>query len=228
VTAVLQEVERATEAGQWAFGYIAYEAASGLDPTLAVHPPPTDAMPLVWFGLSDEPVDTRPLDASGTSPASRALPGIRADRETYVGGDRAEYGACWYPTWKPDEYHRDVSRVRERIECGETYQCNLTVRVHGRVIGDPLELYRDLALNQRGEYNAYLDLGRFAIASASPELFFQRVGEDLLLRPMKGNAARGRTLSEDRQRAGAAQQREGTRGERYDCRSDSERCGASC
>src|ERR671937_2995498 len=63
VTAVLQEVERATEAGQWAFGYVAYEAASGLDPTLAVHPPPTDAMPLVWFGLSDEPVDTRPIDA---------------------------------------------------------------------------------------------------------------------------------------------------------------------
>jgi chorismate binding enzyme len=57
---------------------------------------------------------------------------------------------------------------------GETYQCNLTVRMHGRVTGDPLELYRDLALNQRGEYNAYLDLGRFAIASASPELFFRR------------------------------------------------------
>jgi para-aminobenzoate synthetase / 4-amino-4-deoxychorismate lyase len=182
VTAVLQEVERATEAGKWAFGYIAYEAASGLDPTLAVHPPPTDAMPLVWFGLSDEPVDTRPLDASGTSPASRALPGISADRETYVGGDRAEYGARWYPTWKPDEHHRDVSRVRERIECEETYQCNLTVRMHGRVTGDPLALYRDLALNQHGEYNAYLDLGRFAIASASPELFFQRVGEDLPLR----------------------------------------------
>jgi para-aminobenzoate synthetase/4-amino-4-deoxychorismate lyase len=75
--------------------------------------------------------------------------------------------------------------------------------MHGPVTGDPLELYRDLALNQRGEYNAYLDLGRFAIASASPELFFQRVGDDLLLRPMKGTAARGRTLSEDRQRARA-------------------------
>ena len=51
----------------------------------------------------------------------------------------------------------------------------------GRVHGDPLGLYRDLALRQRGAYNAYLDLGRFAVASASPELFFECAGDEVLL-----------------------------------------------
>ena len=67
----------------------------------------------------------------------------------------------------------------------------------GRVRGDPFGLYRDLAVGQRGAHNAYLDLGRFAVASASPELFFERTGDQVLLRPMKGTARRGLNLRED-------------------------------
>ena len=64
VVPVLDEVERACNAGRWAFGYVAYEAASGLDPSLAVRAAPADGLPLVWFGLSDAPIPTRPLDAA--------------------------------------------------------------------------------------------------------------------------------------------------------------------
>jgi para-aminobenzoate synthetase/4-amino-4-deoxychorismate lyase len=78
--------------------------------------------------------------------------------------------------------------VSERIAAGETYQTNLTVRMRGSFAGDPAGLYRDLATAQCGAYNAYLDLGRFAIASASPELFFEL--REVLLRPMKGTAPR--------------------------------------
>ena len=35
VVPVLAEVDRATAGGCWAFGYVAYEAAAGLDPSLA-------------------------------------------------------------------------------------------------------------------------------------------------------------------------------------------------
>ena len=48
VVPVLEEVERATEAGNWAFGFIAHEAAAALDPTLAVHPTPAAAS--LWCG----------------------------------------------------------------------------------------------------------------------------------------------------------------------------------
>jgi para-aminobenzoate synthetase / 4-amino-4-deoxychorismate lyase len=179
VVGVLAEVERATDAGRWAFGYVAYEAAAGLDPHLPVHGAGLMGIPLVWFGLCDEPAPVPPLDidrdAAGHLPA------------------RAE----WRPTWTPEEHARDVARVRDRIAAGDTYQCNLTVRMAGRVHGDPFGLYRDLALGQRGAHNAYLDLGRFAVASASPELFFERRGDEILLRPMKGTARRGRYPRED-------------------------------
>ena len=41
-------------------------------------------------------------------------------------------------------------------------------------------------------------MGDLVICSASPELFFRRVGRELTARPMKGTARRGRTLAEDR------------------------------
>jgi para-aminobenzoate synthetase/4-amino-4-deoxychorismate lyase len=107
----------------------------------------------------------------------------------------------WYPTWTRAEHADGVARIRQRIAAGDTYQCNLTVRMAGRVAGDPLALYRDLALRQGGAHNAYLDLDRFVVASASPELFFERRGDSVLLRPMKGTARRGRHLLEDRQGA---------------------------
>ena len=68
----------------------------------------------------------------------------------------------------------------------------------GRVTRHPFDLYRSLALGQGGAYNALLDLGRFVVASASPELFFERSGDHVLLRPMKGTARRGRHRDEDR------------------------------
>ena len=180
---VLTEVERATDAGQWAFGYVAYEAAAGLDPRLAVHASTPLGMPLVWFGLCDEPVPVPPLVAAGPTDVEAAAT------------------ARWHPTWTPTGHAQDVREIRERITAGDTFQCNLTVRMSGCVAGDPFLLYRDLALGQRGAYNAYLDLGRFAVASASPELFFERRGDAVLLRPMKGTARRGRDQDEDQRLA---------------------------
>ncbi len=198
VVGVLAEVERATDAGRWAFGYVAYEAAAGLDPHLAVHPAPPMGMPLAWFGICAEPVPVPPLDAAGTgAPDDGGPPGT----------------AEWHPTWTAAGHADGVARIRERIAAGDTFQCNLTVRMAGRVAGDPFAVYRDLALGQRGAHNAYLDLGRFVVASASPELFFERRGDEVLLRPMKGTARRGRHRDEDRRLAAELRSSEKERAE---------------
>ncbi|WP_324277031.1 hypothetical protein [Blastococcus brunescens] len=54
VADVLREVQDATEAGSWAFGFVSYEAATGLDPGLPGGHVPGEP-PLVWFGLCGEP-----------------------------------------------------------------------------------------------------------------------------------------------------------------------------
>jgi para-aminobenzoate synthetase/4-amino-4-deoxychorismate lyase len=65
------------------------------------------------------------------------------------------------------------------------------------VTGDPRGLYRDLCFAQRGAYSAYLDLGRYQVLSASPELFFRIDGDRITTKPMKGTAPRGRWPAED-------------------------------
>ncbi|WP_433566734.1 chorismate-binding protein [Nocardia sp. CA-151230] len=172
---VLREVEFATTRGWWAFGFVSYEAAPGLDPALTTREP-VEGLPLAWFGICREPRSTPAL--VGAVPAISGL------------GD-------WVCHW-PDEHHRrQVERVRREIAAGETYQCNLTTRLTADFRGRPEDLYIGLALAQGGSYNACIDTGRFVIASASPELFFETVGADLWMRPMKGTAPRGRTAAED-------------------------------
>ncbi|WP_216854649.1 chorismate-binding protein [Rhodococcus opacus] len=56
-----------------------------------------------------------------------------------------------------------------------------------------------MACAQGGAYNAYIDTGQFAIASASLELFFEITDDQLLMRPMKGTARRGHSAAEDRE-----------------------------
>jgi para-aminobenzoate synthetase / 4-amino-4-deoxychorismate lyase len=179
VVAVLAEVDRATRDGCWAFGYVGYEAAGGLDDRLVTHPP-AGGPPLVWFGLCAAP---RPVPVV-TPTVDPATPPTR-----------------WRPGWTPSAHRAGVRRIRAHIAAGETYQCNLTVRMRGQVDGDPEQLYADLAPRQRGAYSAYLDLGRYAVASASPELFFSWRGDELTTRPMKGTARRGRHLADDRTQA---------------------------
>jgi para-aminobenzoate synthetase / 4-amino-4-deoxychorismate lyase len=173
VAGVLDRVEQVTTEGAWAFGFVSYEAAPGLDPILATREP-LEGLPLAWFGVTGKPQDAAVL---------------RPEPEPRRG--------AWSPEWDARRHRTAVQEVRSRIAAGETYQCNLTTRLTSRMDADPRQLYRDLALAQRGAYNAYLDTGRFVIASASPELFFSMRGDRILMRPMKGTAARGRTVAED-------------------------------
>jgi aminodeoxychorismate synthase component I len=179
VVPVLAEVERASAGGDWAFGHVSYEAAAGLDPAAPVHLPSADRPPLAWFGLCGPPVEVPPVTAP---PGSR--PALR-----------------WVPDWTADEHARAVARVRAHIAAGETYQVNLTDRLRAHVDGDPYALYAGLALAQRAAYSAHLDLGRYVIASASPELFFEWAEDRLRTRPMKGTAVRGRDSAEDDEQA---------------------------
>ncbi len=181
VPAVLEAAEAAAGRGLWAAGFVAYEAAPGLDPALAVRGPrrddPFGELPLAWLALFAERREAEVLRPPAEVPE-------RPELAWRASVDRATYDAA-------------VGRIREAIAAGETYQVNHTFRLRTRIRGDERDLYRDLALAQRGAYAAYLDTGRYRVLSASPELFFRLEGERVTTRPMKGTAPRGRWLEED-------------------------------
>ncbi len=175
VLPLLAEVEAAVAAGRHAAGFISFEAAPALDPALPTHPRGT--LPLAWFGIFAERVAVAP----GPTTAS--------------GGCRLGLSP---PAWDAAAYAAAFRAVKEYIAAGDSYQVNLTFRQHFRFHGEPFALYRRLCAAQPAAFCAWLDLGDLAIASASPELFFARRGDEIVMRPMKGTAPRGIDAADDR------------------------------
>jgi para-aminobenzoate synthetase/4-amino-4-deoxychorismate lyase len=104
---------------------------------------------------------------------------------------------AWRSSIEREIYDAAIGRIREHIAAGDTYQVNHTFRLRSTVEGDERGLYRDLCFAQRGAYSAYLNLGRYRVLSASPELFFRIEDGRITTRPMKGTARRGRWSAED-------------------------------
>jgi para-aminobenzoate synthetase/4-amino-4-deoxychorismate lyase len=176
VLPVIAEARRAADAGRYAAGYVAYEAAPAFDAALAVRP--DCRLPLAWFAIFDEPLGRVFETARGNFSLSEWTPSI----------SRADYG-------------QNVAAAREAIARGDTYQINYTFRLRSRFRGDAFALYERLASAQRARYCAYLDTGRHRIVSASPELFFRFEDGRVITRPMKGTARRGLWEEDDEARA---------------------------
>jgi para-aminobenzoate synthetase/4-amino-4-deoxychorismate lyase len=171
----LRRIETAAQNGFHAAGFLSYEAAPAFEPALPVKNPA--GFPLLWFGL------------------------FKTRREI-VAGKFFHQGNFEVTDWRPslDEntYCRAVEKIRGRIAAGDTYQVNFTFRLRANFRGDDLALYHHLCRRQRAGYCAYLELGRYRILSASPELFFHWQNRQLTAKPMKGTRPRGRTPAEDR------------------------------
>lgn len=180
VAPVIDAAEAAAEAGGHVAGFVAYEAAAAFG--IASHEARA-GLPLAAFMVGPEP---EPFDPDELIAAAALAPEL-----------------CWRPEVSEEVYAGAVRRVREHLAAGESYQVNLTFPLTAPLRGDPFALFARLARAQRADGAAYLDFGRFAVCSASPELFLEREGSRVRMRPMKGTANRGRSPAEDRRRAAA-------------------------
>ncbi len=190
VMTALQAVETAVaEHTLYAAGYLCYEAAAAF--ALETHPLPPDSLPLLWFGLYRQPEIVPPPDSAAAN---------------YCLG-------AWQPALDEVAYQSAIARIKEYIAAGHTYQVNYTFPLRAPFAGDDWALFGQLFQAQQCAYAAYVDLGRYAICSASPELFFARNGIEMWSKPMKGTAVRGRTLAEDEAQMAWLRQSEKNRAE---------------
>ncbi|MEO1083521.1 MAG: chorismate-binding protein, partial [Acidobacteriota bacterium] len=193
---VLGAVDDALRRGQHAAGFLSYESAPALDPTLDAHPPGDGAPPLAWF-LCGPP----PRVAADLADAGFDLPGLDPAGADLSGTDPSASDRVAELPWRPlldrDEHARAVEHIRALIAAGNTYQVNFTFPLETPFTGDPRRLFRHLWRAQAAPYSSYIDAGRWALCSASPELFFRQDGPHLLARPMKGTSRRGRFPAED-------------------------------
>lgn len=171
VLPVLQFAESEAWSGSYVALMLSYEAAPAFDQVLSVHP--AADFPLAWAASFTTPTELRAEEPSGVSTNS------------------------WAPSVTPKEYDSAISRIRELIAAGDTYQVNYSFPLTSTFSGDPYTWYQDLCLAQGAEYSAYLDLGRYKVLCLSPELFFERRGNHVITKPMKGTVRRGRWREED-------------------------------
>lgn len=160
--------------GLYAAGYVGYQASPAFDSRLVTRV--GGELPLLWFGLYEAaPVVVLPLDKSTSVPFS------------------------WKPRHHKGDYLKAIAAVKDYIAQGDTYQVNYTYPLECTVNAevDAWTFFLSLQHAQQGRYGAFVDLGRFAICSASPELFFSRKEDLITTRPMKGTAPRGDDPIED-------------------------------
>ena len=117
--------------------------------------------------------------------------------------------SAYVPTPRPDipltvtpaigftDYERALSRIKEAIADGNTYQVNFTYDCHIQTPLAPLELYEMLRPHQTTPYTAFIENRYESILSFSPELFFELEGTTIRAKPMKGTAKRGKDTAED-------------------------------
>jgi para-aminobenzoate synthetase / 4-amino-4-deoxychorismate lyase len=169
---IMRQIENYVNRGFYAAGYISYEAAPAFDRNMSVNE--STQMPLIWFGLFSEPTLPRQVRSITDIPQ-----------------------LSWKMETSKKEYEEAFSEIHHQIGKGSTYQVNHTVRFKSVFDQDPYLLFLQLLTAQQANYSAYLDLGPFQIASASPELFFSWDGQEIITKPMKGTIRRGFTFEED-------------------------------
>ncbi|MGQ9499967.1 MAG: aminodeoxychorismate synthase component I [Dissulfurimicrobium sp.] len=185
VEGLYNQIEEAISRGLYIAGWWCYELGYAMEPRLRrlldVKRPD---LPLAWLGVFDAPL----IFEHGM------------DDGPYICYPGAESGFkindLEIDTAK-DAYVLAVSRIKEFIAAGHTYQVNYTVRGRFDFNGDPVGLYLALRARQATPYSAFIRAGKTSVLSFSPELFLRRDECDILMRPMKGTAKRGKTVQED-------------------------------
>lgn len=90
-----------------------------------------------------------------------------------------------------------VRRAIEYVSAGDCFQVNLSQRLLAKQREHPLFTYGRLRERNPAPFAGYFDLGKFAIASASPERFLRVSNGEVETRPIKGTRPRGNTPAEE-------------------------------
>jgi para-aminobenzoate synthetase/4-amino-4-deoxychorismate lyase len=211
VPALLAEAEAAAGRNLYAAGFVTYEAAPAFDEALTVRAGAASAlspcMPLAWFGLFAESHARAALPRAGPGFAPVPAPPGEGQGPPGLAGTGPEELPGWCSEIGAPTHAAAVNAIRDAIADGEVYLVNYTTRFRQAwpATEGPYALYQRLVAGYASGYHAYLETPDWAVACASPELFFELASGSVVTRPMKGTARRGRWSEEDLRQAEALQ-----------------------
>ena len=158
------QIEAAQASGKWLAGHLSYELGHALETRF--DPPNT---PLIRLGVFDKPSSHPPASWLYT----RDIPELEFE-----------------PHWLESDYLERFEAVQTYLRAGDCYQVNLTFPMWAESQATPQQIYAGFRRRQPGRYGSLVSLGGPDIISFSPELFFERKGLQIRMRPMKGTRPR--------------------------------------
>jgi len=177
--------------GQPVVGYLAYDYAAHLEPTVAL-PDAGTGLPESRFLVAD--VLVRFDHALGIAEvlcgdAGEITRVLDAAEPEIPRGDGAAGTTQRFPD--QGEYEANVRRAQEHIRAGDAFQIVVSQRVERSTSASALELYRALRRVNPSPYLFLLELEEIALIGSSPETLVKADGRRASLNPIAGTTERG-------------------------------------
>ncbi len=172
----LVELQKNLDNGYFGAGFLTYESSSAFESEIPIH---SSRFPKIWFAIFKKPQEV-------------------------ILSENFDYSfpvLNWMPQISNEDYHRNVSIIKNYIARGDTYQVNYTFDLRSEFKGSPFNFFRYVVLHHPSPYAAFIDTGSYSFCSFSPELFFSLDNNNIRCKPMKGTAPRGISTTEDQRRA---------------------------
>lgn len=176
VSRILDTVENYQKKGYYVVGYLSYEAAKAFDINYKVKDNVLLTEYLAFFTVHDRVIEEE-------------FPQSYEDVD--ISGD-------WMSETSQEEYRKAIETIKHHIRQGDTYQVNYTIQLTNKLEVPAEQIYHKMVIEQGATYNAYIETDDFQVISFSPELFFEKKGQQLMTRPMKGTTKRGLSIELDR------------------------------
>ncbi len=200
--------EEAEACGEPVVGYLGYDHAAALEPTVAL-PETGPGLPESRFVVAETLV--RFDHALGMAEVLAGDPdGVTADLlegalpEARPPGGRPAGSTRRLPS--RHAYERAVVRAKEHIRAGDAFQIVLSQRAERPTSAGALELYRSLRRVNPSPYLFLLELDGLALVGSSPETLVKAEGRNASLNPIAGTTRPGegdaeRLLASEKERA---------------------------
>jgi anthranilate synthase component 1 len=203
-----------------AVGYISYEYATRIEPTVPKAPRDELGIPLIYFMLSDTLLifdrakQTLRLCVNAHVPegvAGAESAWARAEAELHELFEILQQPRALAPAplieaprvevpvgnFTRAAYEKLVESAKEYIRAGDVIQVVPSQRFVRPFDKTPLDLYRALRTVNPSPYTFILDTGDFALVGASPEVHVRLTDGLVEIRPIAGTRRRGATPEED-------------------------------
>lgn len=173
-------------------------------------PAKPDAQPLAWYGVYrwclgiDHQRKQCWLAFNNATDAATLSPKIIAQFNAEIErNDDFRLTSDWRSNFSAQNYQQVFEKIIQYLKAGDCYQVNLAQRFEADFDGNAWFAYKQLRLQNKAPFSAFMQLDQLTILSLSPERFLRFEQNKVLTQPIKGT--RPRSVNQDIDKQLAAQ-----------------------